>query len=398
MEPASMESAFETLTSEAIKRRLAVENYANRDIYSVISESLQKGPQIVIIAGLRGIGKTTLLLHLSASYEKSLFFSLDHPLFRTIDLYDFVKYLSETKGITHFFVDEAHYYPEWSNDLKALHDWNQELHFVISGSSALGLFRPDRRAKFYFLSPLSFREFLRYSGQKITEAVNWKDSKKSMEIVIKHGLEKHLEKYLRGGGFLTSLNLSKEDFSATYYEAIRKTLVEDAVIYGKMSRDKINFLEKIITFLALSPPGELNYTSLTSSLGAGKGTVIELIHILQQMQLIRVLTPYPSSSAVIRKQPKMLFYHPNLRYILCTKLGAKADLGATREEFVVFHLSLAGYGIYTIKGEKRSPDYVIERGKEKETIEIGGPGKGRKQLPPAGIVVKGYNLIATGLI
>ena len=94
----------------------------------------------------------------------------------------------------------------------------------------------------------------------------------------------------------------------------------------------------------------------------------------------------------------MLFYHPNLRYILCTKLGAKADVGAVREEFVVFHLKLAGYGIYTIKGEKRSPDYIIERGKEKEVIEIGGPGKNRKQLPPEGIEVKSYTLMATGLV
>lgn len=398
MELAQMESAFETLIAEAIKRRFAVENYANRDIYPKIAEELHKGPRIIVLAGLRGIGKTTLLLHLSANYEKSLFFSLDHPLFRTISLYDFVKYLAEIKGITHFFVDEAHYYSEWSNELKALHDWNNELHFVISGSSALGLSRPDRRAKFYFISPLSFREFLRYSGHKMTETVDWKDLKQSMEVVIKHGLEKHFEKYLYGGGFLTFLNFSEEDFSATYYEAIRKTIVEDAVIYGKMSQDKINFLEKIITFLALSSPGELNYTSLASSLGTGKGTIIELINILQQMQLIRVLTPYPSSSALIRKQPKMLFYHPNLRYILCTKLGAKADIGATREEFVVFHLSLAGYKAYTVQGEKRSPDYIIERGKEKETIEIGGPGKDGKQLFQGGVVVKGHNLIAIGLI
>lgn len=100
-------------------------------------------------------------------------------------------------------------------------------------------------------------------------------------------------------------------------------MVEDAVSYGKMSKEKINYLEKILTFLALSSPGELSYSSLCSSLGTGKGTTIELIRILQQMQLIRILTPRLSSSSVIRKQPKMLFYHPNLRYIVCNKLGVK---------------------------------------------------------------------------
>lgn len=392
------ESAWETLAAEAIRRRYAVEKYNDRDLYPVIKEGLHNGPRIIVIAGLRGIGKTTLLLHLSVVYEKSLFFSLDHPLFTSISLYGFVKYLAEIKGLTHFFIDEAHNYLEWAGELKALHDWNSELRFVVSGSSALGLSRPDRRARFYFLSPISFREFLRYSLQESPDKVDWKDPAQSMNMVVKYNLEQHFEKYLHGGGFLPSLNLSADDFCATYYEAIRKTLVGDAVSYGKMSKEKINYLEKIITFLALSSPGELSYTSLSSSLGTGKGTTIELISILQQMQLIRILTPRPSSSSVIRKQPKMLFYHPNLRYIVCSKLGVKADIGATREEYAVFHLSLAGYKVYTIKGEKRSPDYFIEKGNEKEFIEIGGLSKGRGQLSEGGIVVKGYNLIATGLV
>jgi len=143
-----MESARETLTAEAMRRRYAVEKYNDRDLYPVINEDLHKNVGIMIIAGLRGIGKTTLLLHLSAAYEKSLFFSLDHPLFRTISLYNFVKYLAEVQGLTHFFIDEAHNYLEWAGELKALYDWNSELRFVVSGSSALGLSRPDRRFSF----------------------------------------------------------------------------------------------------------------------------------------------------------------------------------------------------------------------------------------------------------
>ena len=394
-----LESAWETLAAEAIRRRSTTEKYYDRYLYPIIKEKLQSNsPSIIIMAGLRGIGKTTLLLHLSTAYEKSLFFSLDHQLFTTIRLYDFIKYLVEIKGLTYFFIDETHNYSAWASELKALHDWNAELHFVISGSSALGLSRPDRRARFYFLSPLSFKEYLSYTHQKIPEAIEWRNSKQSMEMVVKYHLEQHFETYLLGGGFLSSLNLSADDFCATYYEAIRKTLVEDAVSYGKMNKEKINDLEKIITFLALSSPGELSYTSLSSSLGIGKGTTIELVNILRQMQLIRILTPHPSSTAVIRKQPKMLFYHPNLRSVVCSKLGVKANRGAIREEYVVFHLTLAGYNVHTIKGEKRSPDYFIEKETKKDFIEIGGLNKGRSQLSNGGIVVKGYNLIATGLV
>jgi len=398
MEEKSFESAFEVLSSEEIKRKYDVEKHNDRDLYIQIKKSLSKEPRTKILIGLRGIGKTTMLLHLTSNTKNNMFFSMDHPIFEKINLFEFIKYLSKVKGITTFFIDEVQYYLSWPKEIKALYDWNKDLEFIISGSSALGLYNLDRRARIYHLTPLSFREFLRYSNVKLGQTVDWKNHQSSKEFIIKYGLEKYFNDYLSGGGFLNYFNMSKEDFIKTTHAGIKKSIRQDAVLYSKMSKEKVYDLEKIITFLALSQPGELSYTSLSSTLGIGKGTILELLDILQKMELIRILIPYPSSSASVRQQPKMLFSHPNIRYITSKSINIPINIGAIREEFALFHLSNSGYKAYTIKGEKKSPDYIIEKGKEKYIIEIGGRSKKRKQLPEGGIIVKEHNLMALGLI
>ncbi|MFH2106706.1 MAG: AAA family ATPase [Candidatus Micrarchaeota archaeon] len=396
MENENFESVYAVLAEEEIRRKQDVENYMDRDLFSTIKQDVLTEPRIKIVAGLRGIGKTTMLLHLANNTQNSIFFSLDHPVFETVNLYNFVKYLFTIKGFRNFFIDEAHNYLAWSKEIKSLYDWNKGLCFVISGSSALGLYSLDRRACFYELPPLSFSEFLRYSNILITETVDWRDYKKSMEFSVKRNLEKSLNDYLKMGGFLGQLNMSEENCIKTLYLAIRRSIREDSVMYAKMSKEKVYDLEKIVAFLALSKPGELSYNSLSSTLGIGKGTIMELLDILQKMGVVRVLTPLPVSSSAVRQQPKMIFSHPSLRYIVSKSINSLPEKGAMREEFAVFHLVNLGYGVYTIKGEKKSPDYIIKKNGKKEIIEIGGPSKGRSQLTEEGIILKDYNLIALG--
>ncbi len=95
------------------------------------------------------------------------------------------------------------------------------------------------------------------------------------------------------------------------------------------------------------------------------------------MKILRVVTPMASGSAIVRKEPKLLLYHPNLRYAISNELGVEASRGALREEAVLFALEGLGIRFGTIKGlGRRKPDYLLEDG---TVIEIGGEGKGRSQ-------------------
>jgi len=94
-----------------------------------------------------------------------------------------------------------------------------------------------------------------------------------------------------------------------------------------------------------------------------------------------------------------LFYHPNLRKAVCSSMNIEADAGAMREEMAVFFFNARGWNVNTVKGMKRSPDYIIERNDEQILVEVGGARKGTAQM--AGfdgkkLVLREQNLMALG--
>ncbi|MDE5975908.1 MAG: AAA family ATPase, partial [Muribaculaceae bacterium] len=88
------------------------------------------------IKGQRGVGKTIMmlqkLLETDPNMEKSLYVSLDDLWFSVNSLPDLVEYLYP-RGITTFYLDEVHKYPEWSRVLKNLYDFYPDIHIIYSG-------------------------------------------------------------------------------------------------------------------------------------------------------------------------------------------------------------------------------------------------------------------------
>lgn len=133
----------------------------------------------VIIPGLRGTGKTTILaqsyLYLSQSYTDKvdiIYFSLDDVMMAGFNLYDLVStYLSlhssgarnnQTKK-TIIILDELQNDSRWAAIPKTFYDKYNNLFFICSGSSAVYLQTSadvaGRRANIERLYPMSFTEF-----------------------------------------------------------------------------------------------------------------------------------------------------------------------------------------------------------------------------------------------
>jgi predicted AAA+ superfamily ATPase len=98
------------------------------------------------------------------------------------------------------------------------------------------------------------------------------------------------------------------------------------------------------------------------------------------MRILRLVRPHGGGAKLVRGEPKLMFYHPVMRSAVCNALQIKPDKGAVREELAVFCFNQRGWKVNTIKGMKRSPDYVIEKRGEQLVVEIGGPSKKRTQL------------------
>ncbi len=115
------------------------------------------------IKGIRGVGKTVLLLQLAFETEKSVYFSADSTLLKPYSLYEVVNELAGM-GFRNVFIDEIHRKAGWEEDLKTLYDEHGGVRVFFSGSSAVDIVHSSadlsRRVVLKELPPASFREWL----------------------------------------------------------------------------------------------------------------------------------------------------------------------------------------------------------------------------------------------
>jgi predicted AAA+ superfamily ATPase len=395
------ETNIDRLRMSALSLLTSVEKLKSRDIVEKLLASIKTKPRIKLVRGFRGVGKTTAMLqafgHLK---EDSLYFSADNPIAKKISIYEIGKEAIKN-GFDILFIDEIHTYPMWKNEIKALHDEYPSLIIVASGSAPLALV-PERREELIYLHEMDLGEYLFLkTGKRIFANDEWKNKEKAIRFVAANEeATKVFYHYSRIGGFPFSLEMDEEKALNAIYYSIRKSIREDAVFFLKMSKEKVFAMENLLNFLATSKPGELSITSLSYLLHVSKTVVYEIIDALEAMEIIRVIKPYAYGSALVRAEPKMLFFHPNMRFALCHQLGKPADLGAVREELAVFGFCERGWKVNTIKGERKSPDYIIEKDEEKIVVEIGGRRKSPIQLKgfPEGIIMDEYQLIPLLLV
>ncbi len=339
---------------------------------------LGREPRIKVLVGFRGLGKTTALLQLMED-EKKVYFSLDHPFVMETTFYELGKAFIMS-GYTTLLVDEVHHYKKWKAESKALYDEFPETTLILSGSAPLA-FEPERRYEIIAVNPMSLREFIEIQGKKL-EATDdfWKDVELSLRFLAAHSeVYEYYQKYLLGGGFPIYFTYGEKTLEAIY-NSIRKSIWEDAPFLSRVAGEEIIVMEKILLSLATSSLGEFSIHSLANHLGIKKHKGYELLALLEKMRIVRLVRPLGQGPKLVRGEPKLMFYHPNLRSAVCNALGHAPDRGALREELAVFAFTERGWNIHTIKGKKKSPDYIVTKGKEKLIVEIGGPSKTKVQL------------------
>jgi uncharacterized protein len=350
--------------------------------------SFDMEPRIKVIKGFRGLGKTTALMHLMSA--KSIYFSMDHAKIVNEKLYDLGKMCIEN-GYKVLLIDEIHRYSNWENELKSLHDEFKKINFVVSGSAPLA-FNPDRRFFVIDANQLSLREFVYLKSKDYNKSDSWKNFDEALNYVSNNQeVEENYASYLTGGS-TPIFFMHKENTLESVYNSILKSVREDSAFFAKIDGDYIVGMERALNIIANSKLGEFSLSSFCKMIELKKFKTYELIDLLSKMKIIRIIKPYVTSSAVERAEPKILFYHPIFRQAISKKLGLIPDVGAMREELAVFAFTGKGYEVHTIKGEKKSPDYVITKGSEKYLIEVGGNSKTKSQLKIANSM-KGFQKI-----
>lgn len=336
--------------------------------------------RFVGIKGLRGVGKTTLLLqylkfNLGAS-NKHLYVTLDHPYFYNNSLYELAQSFVQMGGET-LLVDEVHKIKDWSNQIKIIYDGLPDLQLIFTSSSALDIFRGSadlsRRVVTYQLGGLSFREYLELYQNIRYHAISLEDLLKEHQAhaAAITQLCKPLiffKDYLKTGYFPFSHGLTTESFETRLVQTLEVVLNEDLSYIENYSADNIFKVKKLLGILAESVPFTANISSIADKLGIGRNTIKEYLHALERAGLLNFLNREGRGISLLQKPDKIYLENTNLSYAL----KSDPEDGTLRETFMLNQLKNAGKKVYLpAYGDINVDGY---------TFEIGGKHKTGKQV------------------
>jgi len=331
--------------------------------------------KIVGILGQRGVGKTILMRQIAQSLNlkasKMLYISADN-IMRTLSeiAIEFSAYGGEL-----LIIDEIHKAENFALELKTIYDF-VDIKVIFSGSSALEIenakFDLSRRALFYKLHSLSFREFIAIKYQidlpvlKLSDILN---SHQDIATNIKKEF-KPLEyfSYYHDFGAYPFFTEGEMGYNLRLNEIMNIILDSEIAVIYNVDSDKINTLRKLLHLLCSSVPIELNIQNLAQQSGISRNTLYSYLYYLQKANLIEIIGANFKNKKLLNKPDKIYLENINLYNILCSDKNS----GSIRESFFVSQIKTN----HSIK-YRNIGDFIVD---DNYIFEIGGKNKSFKQI------------------
>jgi predicted AAA+ superfamily ATPase len=344
--------------------------------------------RLVGLIGQRGVGKTTLLLqYLKQNFKATeyLYFSADDIYIINSSIYDIATEFVRLGGKV-IVIDEIHKYKNWALELKSIYDSFPDLLVRFSGSSMLNILNEkydlSRRAVISYVTPLSFREYLKLSADIILPTLTLDEilsnaSELSSTLALENPeLYKNFLKYLQIG-FYPFFIEDEVEYKNKLFNALDKIIAEDIPSLNKIDYTHLSIFKKFIAKLIYSRvPYKVNITALCKEFGVSHPTLATYINILEETKIIRPIRKF--STNISKKPEKLLFSNTNILYTYADEFSIEVDIGTVRETFFA---SCFENIYYSDIGDFRVGEHIFE---------IGGKNKSFKQikdLPHSYVVV-----------
>ena len=408
-------------------------------------------PRFVGLAGLRGVGKTTLLWqiadHILKNYHLQIYFfnvntlkNLGVPLH--IALEEFQKNIIKKRFIELsapivLLFDEVHDDEKWSRTLKILYDEARSAFILCTGSSALLLNQTAdlaRRMRLEKIYPFKFTEFItaktcmenrknmilpeeglsselkealfycetsQDTFEKIKSLENKADTCfKKIDSVIKVPLMELLQEYINFKNIPIFL-FYKEKVIITdnILDLFKRVIWEDIPKLNPHFSD-FSKIERLLFRLAGSD--EINPEKLAGIISVKQNEINALIDILVKAELLNVLLPYGGIDTRIAKNKKSFFMSSSLRRALLSSLYGHNFPEHFRskliEDIIVMYLrSILPDAVtsFVTGGSEVNPDFVIETRDKPVLLELGTGKTTVKQIKQSKINYR-YGLLVSG--
>ena len=349
-----------------------------------LKKTIDWNHRLIGIVGGRGTGKSTMLLQHIAEHDtgdqQTLYLSADHIHVQATGLYEIGSSFFRLGGKT-FVIDEIHKYIDWRQEVKNLHDAFPETKIYFSGSSTLGLQRGkgdlSRRAVYYSLPGLSFREYLSFAHGLAFKPASLPDLLKNHAALASRILKEgpilgRFRDYLDHGVypfFLEGVHLYHNKLS----NVIEKVLYEDIPAATATKTANVPAMKRMLWLIATSQPFTPNIEKMARDLKISKPTIYTYLDFLERAMLLSGFLPAETGYRLVRKPSKIYMENTNLLRQIAGELGTREQIGTVRETFFAHQLKSAGMSLSI-------PKYGDFQVGNNLPFEIGGKGKGGHQL------------------
>ncbi len=268
-------------------------------------EKYIKSKEILVLTGMRRVGKTTLYRTIfdSIKSKNKVFLDVENPITQKIfeeDDYDNIIVNLRDLGIdvkkkSYIFLDEIQAMPEIVRAIKYLYD-HYDIKFFVTGSSSFYLKNifPESLAgrKYVFeMFPLDFEEFLMFKNisKKFYASFAQKDKNKNAIFYEKN--KKLYEEYMRYGGFpgvvlagtAEEKKMKLNDIFKSYFEKDVKNLADFR---------EIKALRDLILLLMQRVGSKLEITKLSSEIGVSRETIYSFLSFLEGTYFVHFIEPF----------------------------------------------------------------------------------------------------------
>lgn len=392
-----------------------------------VNDYLNKGgePRIIVMPGLRGTGKTTLLAQLFLSLPNDnitkLYLSVEEAIKRfDVNLWDIIenyevligKHIEEIDVPLILFLDEIHYDEKWALFLKSMYDKSRKVMIFCTGSAAL-LLREQinadvaRRVFFVDVYPVCFSEYMLFKygkfhikgiGQTIKDAILYSTSAKDVyeklqkeeSRVKKYWLDIdtfEIQRYIKLGTFPFTLRSENEILALSFIsQVINKVIYTDIPQFYKFENETLNRIDKILYLI--SETLGVSVTKLSETMEMKPDTLRLILKSLESSGLILRIAPYGAHFRQVKKPSKYLFATPTLRF---SYLSSRESVGIFEnyqgslfEDIVGMYLNrvLPQFGGFSLTFDvsEGGADFIITLGNQKVVVEVGAGKKGYKQI------------------
>ncbi|MBI2968879.1 MAG: ATP-binding protein [Bacteroidetes bacterium] len=326
-------------------------------------------PEIIVLTGMRQVGKTTLLndIYNETRSSNKIFIDLENPLNQKLfetDNYDDILRELELKGLLRsekmfVFIDEIQVVPNITRIIKYIYD-HYKIKFFLTGSSSFYLKNlfPESLAgrKFtYELFPLDFEEFLIFKNQKKTFFPTFEEKAKNKSATNHSRYSSLYMEFLEFGGFPGVVKQPDRDRKIRALEDIFRSYFEKDV---RVLSDFKNLSKFRNTALLLSARcgSKLDISKISSEADITRDTLYAYIDFLQSTYFISLVPPYSKNiDGTVRGAKKVYLCDTGLLNIL-----SRVNPGALLENSIYQSLRGKGEVCYFQKYKGPEIDFILD--------------------------------------